>query len=779
MTTLPEPAGGDPELALLVLRPIEQSHSQSERESAIAAIRHAVWQMKRADELPPVLTAIRTALIELDVTFDLCAVNVVDPVATGPSVQVNALASDGQPLQYTPPFKSARRIMRTWRAGETAYRPDLPLSLSEDEPGREERAQAALAQPVRAVVDIPFSHGTFAVNSATPNAFGPEDVSFFETVARTLSHGMARVSDFQALDRARDALVEKTQLLDSVGQVGRVILGSLDIEAILDTLMVEFARSAMLPNVLIALADDDTDEAVIVRSARHDLTASSFASHPSALGRRYPLDGGDALASAFRDGHLVVARGDEGTFDLRLIPSDVDAADAIVYAVPIKEPDRVRAVLVTCAPHGEHEVTVRRIGAMGGLLTQAAIALERAQLHRRVLDAHDELRRVVSSAQCVLWLAHVERRAGRYSWRIELVGADVADIAEFTNVDMSGEESWDDVLREARLPESDIVMAQTAADAFARGAEQYGNEIRYVDRDDRVRCLHEDVFIEPRGPDRWYCVGVWTDITDQKAIEEEIRRLNESLESEVLARTHELEDELRERRRVEDVLRRTQSERARLMHRLLAVQEEERTHIAGELHDRAGQSMTSVLVRLKSMAREAPDEEGRGLVDELRELVTDCMKDIRDIAVAVRPATLDRLGLVSALEQELQTLARRFDLRVDFVAEDAAADGLPPDAEIAIFRVVQAALTNVARHAEAGAVSVVIQRRDAVISVIIEDDGVGFDVDAVLAAPVESRFGLMAMEERLRPLGGTIRFESTPGAGTTVFIEAEASEPTT
>jgi signal transduction histidine kinase len=215
------------------------------------------------------------------------------------------------------------------------------------------------------------------------------------------------------------------------------------------------------------------------------------------------------------------------------------------------------------------------------------------------------------------------------------------------------------------------------------------------------------------------------------------------------------------------------------MHRLLAVQEEERTHIAGELHDRAGQSMTSVLVRLKSMAREAPDEEGRGLVDELRELVTDCMKDIRDIAVAVRPATLDRLGLVSALEQELQTLARRFDLRVDFVAEDASADGLPPDAEIAIFRVLQAALTNVARHAEARAVSVVIQRRDAIVSVIIEDDGVGFDVDVVLAGPVEGRFGLMAMEERLRPFGGTIRFESAPGAGTTVFVEVEASEPTT
>ena len=774
MTTLPEPSGA-PDLALLVLRPIEQSHSQSERESAIAVIRQAVWQMKRADELPPVLTVIRGALLELGVTFDLCAVNVVDPVAAGPSVQVNALASDGQPLQYTPPFRSARRIMRPWRAGETAYRPDLPAVLSEDEPGREERAQAALAKPVRSVIDIPFSHGTLAVNSATANAFDPEDISFLETVARTLSHGMARVSDFQALDRARDALVEKTQLLDSVGQVAAVILGSLDIEAILDTLVVELARSALLPNALIAVVDDDTDELVIARSVGHDLTASSFAQHASAVGRRYPADAPNVMASAVRDGELVVARGEQREFDLQLLPGDLDATDTNVYAIPIKKPDRVLAVLVTCAPRADHGATVRRVGGMGGLLKQAAIALERAQLHRRALDAHDELRRVISSAQCVLWHSHVERRAEGHRWRSDLVGTDVAGLAEFTNVDIDPAEEWDDALRRARLPASDARAAQTTANAFERSEDHYSSEICYIDRDGEVRCLHEDVFIEPRGANRWYCVGVWTDITERKATEDEILRLNASLESEVLARTRDLEAELRERRRVEETLRRTQSERAQLMHRVLTVQEEERTHIAGELHDRAGQSMTSVLVRLKSMAQEAPGSEGRALADELRTLVTDCMTDIRDIAVAVRPATLDRLGLVSALEQELQTLAGHFDLQVDFVAEDASADGLAPDAEIAIFRVVQAALTNVARHAQARAVSVVMQRRDAIVSTIIEDDGVGFDVDAVLAGPVESRFGLMAMEERLRPFDGTIRFESAAGAGATVFIEIEAS----
>ncbi len=158
-------------------------------------------------------------------------------------------------------------------------------------------------------------------------------------------------------------------------------------------------------------------------------------------------------------------------------------------------------------------------------------------------------------------------------------------------------------------------------------------------------------------------------------------------------------------------------------------------------------------------------------LEELRNQTSDTLDSIRNLAFEMRPTSLDHLGLAATLEQDVRTLATQLQIGVDFLAGPEEREPLRQDVEIAIYRAVHAALTNAAHHAEAAHVSITMQRQERRLSIIVEDDSKGFDVDAVSAGPVENRFGLLGMEERVRPFGGRVTFESSPGAGTTVFIE--------
>ena len=207
------------------------------------------------------------------------------------------------------------------------------------------------------------------------------------------------------------------------------------------------------------------------------------------------------------------------------------------------------------------------------------------------------------------------------------------------------------------------------------------------------------------------------------------------------------------------------------MQRILTIQEDEHAHIARELHDRAGQGLSSLLVGLRLLSREAGSVELSDQLEELRNVTSDTLESIRNLAFEMRPTSLDHLGLAATLEQDVRSLGAQMQIGVDFQAGSAEREPLPKDLDIAIDRAVHAALTNAAKHAQPSNVSVTMQRRDDQLSIIVEDDGKGFDVETVSAGPVDKRFGLSAMEERVRPFSGRVAFESSPGSGTTVFIE--------
>jgi signal transduction histidine kinase len=203
-----------------------------------------------------------------------------------------------------------------------------------------------------------------------------------------------------------------------------------------------------------------------------------------------------------------------------------------------------------------------------------------------------------------------------------------------------------------------------------------------------------------------------------------------------------------------------EQQRSRLLRALLSAQEEERGRISRDLHDQIGQSLTALLLGLdRNIEAPAPDELRR-----LKELASITLGDVRRIALDLRPSVLDELGLEAALRRYARDMHERYGLDATVVV--TLTGRLDHQEETVLYRVAQEALTNVIRHARARTVSVVATARRGSVQLVVEDDGVGFDPEAL--APAE-QIGLMGMRERLELLGGSLRIESAPGAGCSVY----------
>ena len=212
--------------------------------------------------------------------------------------------------------------------------------------------------------------------------------------------------------------------------------------------------------------------------------------------------------------------------------------------------------------------------------------------------------------------------------------------------------------------------------------------------------------------------------------------------------------------------------------RLVETQEEERRVLSRELHDEVGQSLSAILVGLSNLSaamRTNARAEMENEVAGLRRIVEGTVRIVRNITLLLRPSMLDDLGLIPALEWQAREVSRQTGLRVD-VAAGGVSDELPEEFKTCIYRVVQEALHNVARHAAAGSVRIVAQQELRRLLLSIQDDGQGFDVK-------RSRgLGLLGMEERVAHLGGTLQLVSEPGRGTLIsvilpLVAREAEQP--
>jgi PAS domain S-box-containing protein len=226
--------------------------------------------------------------------------------------------------------------------------------------------------------------------------------------------------------------------------------------------------------------------------------------------------------------------------------------------------------------------------------------------------------------------------------------------------------------------------------------------------------------------------------------------------------------DITERKRIENALRHANGQLHVLSRRLFQVQEDERRHLARELHDRIGQALTAVKIDLQCTQCL---EERAAIVQRLDDsiaLLELLIQQARHLSLELRPPLLDDLGLVPALRWYLDQQTQRTGLGVTFFA-DPALDRVDAAIEIACFRVAQEALTNIIRHAHAQAVSLELHRTTEFLHLVVRDDGIGFDVvTAQNRARQGASLGLPGMHERLALVGGELDFKSAPGCGTEV-----------
>jgi PAS domain S-box-containing protein len=205
-----------------------------------------------------------------------------------------------------------------------------------------------------------------------------------------------------------------------------------------------------------------------------------------------------------------------------------------------------------------------------------------------------------------------------------------------------------------------------------------------------------------------------------------------------------------------------------LSQRLVDAQEIERRRIARELHDEIGQTLTVVKINLQTAQSllEAPEHETQ-LAHSI-DAVERTLQQVRDLSLNLRPSLLDDLGLMPALRWYIDQQTQQASFSTSFEA-DSLAERLPPELEIVCFRIVQEALTNIIRHAEAEHVDIKVQKSDDQLKILIRDDGVGFNVQRALNdASWGKSLGLMSMQERAAVVGGTVEIESEPGQGSEV-----------
>ena len=224
-----------------------------------------------------------------------------------------------------------------------------------------------------------------------------------------------------------------------------------------------------------------------------------------------------------------------------------------------------------------------------------------------------------------------------------------------------------------------------------------------------------------------------------------------------------------ERRRADESSRALERALAEGYRRAVRAQEAERSRIARELHDEAGQVVTGLALHVRAIEEQVQDPGLRAQLADCRVSLAMASRSLRELIVDLRPGNLREQGLEAAIGAQAERLRAATGASVEIGI--APLPELPEEVEVAIFRVVQEALTNVARHSGAKQVSVFVGGGRGRLRVIVEDDGCGFDADA----PTD-RLGLVGIRERAELLGGTVRIDSSPGAGTALTVELPTAD---
>jgi PAS domain S-box-containing protein len=390
---------------------------------------------------------------------------------------------------------------------------------------------------------------------------------------------------------------------------------------------------------------------------------------------------------------------------------------------------------------------------------------ERKRTEAALRESEERLTLAFAGAQEGVWDWNLETGAVVYSsrWK-EMLGYADDEIKPHIS-------AW-----ECLLHPDDRARANQVNENVARGERTYEGEFRLRHKDGHyIHVLSRGFPVrrQPGGP-VVRIVGTHFDLTERKQAEEMLRRAHQELEERVRERTAELAQANASLRAEMGERERAERARTELLARLVFAQEDERRRISREMHDQFGEQLTALGLKI-GMLKDACAGRAElcSQVEALEGVAQQLDRDVDHLVWELRPTALDDLGLRAALANYVQHWSKRVNVSAGLHTSGLLDDRLASEAETTLYRIAQEALTNVAKHARAKNVDVILERRADHVILIIEDDGVGFDPGEESTAG--RGFGLLGMQERAALVGATLEIESAAGKGTTVLVRMAAA----
>jgi two-component system, chemotaxis family, CheB/CheR fusion protein len=388
---------------------------------------------------------------------------------------------------------------------------------------------------------------------------------------------------------------------------------------------------------------------------------------------------------------------------------------------------------------------------------------------------------VVITFQDITERLRTEREVRQSEERLRLLIDSTLDYAIFTVTESGVIDSWNPgAERMFGYPAGEIIgsgieVLFTPEDRIAGAPTRELAEAR-----EHGRSADERYHVRKNGT-RFFCSGVTRrlgggglgfakiarDLTAQREAADALEAAPAALEARVRTRTAELEHEIKSHAMAKEAV-------TNLLHRVVNAQEDERRRIARDLHDHLGQQLTALRLALERH-QASGDGAADADVEESLSLTRQIGNDVDFLAWELRPAALDELGLIAALPRFVTEWSLHVGVPSEFHLRGFEAGQLPPATELAFYRIAQEALNNVAKHANAGRVDVLLAASDGQMVLVVEDDGIGFEIGD--AANDAHGLGLASMQERAALVGASLQIESTIGKGTSIFVRCAVDAP--
>jgi two-component system CheB/CheR fusion protein len=388
---------------------------------------------------------------------------------------------------------------------------------------------------------------------------------------------------------------------------------------------------------------------------------------------------------------------------------------------------------------------------------------------------------IVITFQDITQRRNAEMHVRQSEERLRLLIDSTLDYAIFTMTENGDIDSWNAGAQRMFGYTADEILGTNFSVLFTPRDRAAGEPQRELAEAKRVgRGTDERYHVRKDGA-QFYCSGVTRrlgsgglgfakiarDLTGPRTAADALKKAHDELDGRVRQRTSELQDEVA----AHDAAKRSVTA---LLRRLVSAQEDERRRIARDLHDHFGQQLTALRLGLERILGGAEDQTRHDEITRALRLTQQIDRDVDFLAWELRPVTLDELGLAAALPRFVTEWSAYVGIPAEFRLGGFESGQLSRATEITFYRVAQEALNNVSKHAHASRVDIVLAGTESEAVLVIEDDGVGFDLSEDI---LEKGFGLAGMRERAALVGGTLDVESNPGKGTSIFLRCPIPIP--